>query len=137
MSDSQDDSITQTEEASNLQTGLPEAETSVESSSESEENPPQMTHPSDEEQGQKTSLRPWVDYIPACTYVPPTELRGKLEHFIQDLQEMLSDMEKLKLSYVDRKIHKSYYKSWVDQSNRIFINIVRLKTRLALLPPQE
>jgi hypothetical protein len=80
---------------------------------------------------------PWVDYIPKTKYVVPETLPERLRDSIRDLQEILIEKEKLKLAFVDKKIHKSYFSLWVRESNLIFSNIVKLKRRLKKLPPPK
>ncbi|MBP6218660.1 MAG: hypothetical protein KA436_08745 [Oligoflexales bacterium] len=54
----------------------------------------------------------------------------KITKFLQELEKTLKEKEKLKLAFINGKIHKSYYYSWVKECNAIFISMIRLKRRL-------
>ncbi len=81
--------------------------------------------------------RPWVDIAPKPNYTPSATVGGRIGDFVKVLEATLVEKEKLKLAYVDQKIHKSYFHLWVNESNKVFINIVRLNRRKAKLPPEN
>ena len=76
---------------------------------------------------------PWVDFYPEFTHKKPKTLAGRLVEHRDTLSQILKNKELFKLRTLDIYIHRSYYKMWVNDSNRIFRNATRLRIRLAKL----
>ena len=96
--------------------------------------------PDQPEQGEEQSTaptgsgdKPWVDYVPVFTYKTPENLAGRLEETLDTTNEILKVKELFKLATMDQELHDSYYRLWVDDSNRLFRMAVLYKRRLSKL----
>ena len=56
-------------------------------------------------------------------------LNERIERRLSDTAELLSEKELLQMVYVMKKVSRSYYLSWKDESNRLFSLQVDLKRR--------
>lgn len=72
---------------------------------------------------------PWVDFIPKYAGNNTEDKVELMQVHFDNVSDMLRDKELLKLSYLEKLPHQSYYKSWVQDSNIIFKSLVRHRYR--------
>lgn len=72
---------------------------------------------------------PWNGPLPPYTYEHPLSLPECIEAEIHYKNSMLEDKERLKLVLLRQPVHSAYYRQWVNESNLIFKNLMRLRYR--------
>lgn len=58
------------------------------------------------------------------------DLGERVEAKMNRMTELLTVQEKLKMEFIGKKIHKSYYRMWCLEANGSFYLLVKLKKRL-------
>lgn len=86
---------------------------------------------------QELRRAPWGDFYPVNEHKSPTDLEGNLMEFLDDLRQAQAIKETLVLAKIDQRIHQSYYKMWVRDTNAIFRMAVNSKRRLVDLKNRE